>query len=153
MSVDFKDCVIEDLLPHAGDMVMLHEILSSGKDDCTCRVDVDRITYFREQDGRVPSWVGVEIMAQVAAAHEGLRLREEGGKPKPGFLVSTRKYDCHVPWFLPGQQLKVAVVAEFGQRSGMNVLTCTIRDLNEGFPVASASINVYVPEEEIPLSR
>lgn len=136
-----------DWLPHQGDMVMIHQVEALGDKECTCLSYVDRLVYFRDPHGRVPTWVGIEIMAQTAAVQNGIKRGKEGKAPQLGFLVSTRKYNCYVPYFLSHQVLRIHALQTFGNNTGMNVITCLIHSLKTGDLLADASLNVFVPKK------
>lgn len=136
-------------LPHTGDMVMIHQVLDVADKVCCCLTEVDRLVHFRRADGRIPAWAGIEIMAQAAAVHDGIRRHAANLPPQPGFLVSTRSYACHAPFFLPSQHLVTRVEKEFGGDTGMCVLACSIVNQQDANPLVDARINVYAPEEPL----
>ena len=80
---------IRDRVPHSGPMVMLDEVLTHGEQATTCHVAIAARGLFREPDGSVPVWIGVEYMAQCIAVHAGLGQRATGNlEPRPGLLVA-----------------------------------------------------------------
>lgn len=135
-------------LPHTGDMIMIHEVLFKTEHACRCRTDVNRLVHFRRTHGRIPAWAGIEIMAQTSAAQDGILSHERGMAPRIGFLVSTRSYTCHTPYFLPGWQLITDAEREYGSDHGMIILACRIKNLQDGALLAEAKINLYVPENQ-----
>lgn len=138
----------ETLLPHAGEMVWVHAVRHYEADVCETRTELEKLRRLKQPDGRLPAWAGIEIMAQTAAVHAGIRRREEKKPPQPGFLVSTRRYNCHATFFPAGGRLNTRVEREFGSDTGMCVLTCRIEDADRQKVLADARINVYVPPPE-----
>ena len=137
------------LLPHAGDMVLLHAILESGERHCVCRTEVDRLTLFRREDGSVASWMAIELMAQAVAAQA--RLAGGGdGPPRPGFLAGVRRMECHEPSFHPGQRLRIRVERTFGETTGLARFEATLHDEDTGRPLAEASLTLHVPDPVTP---
>lgn len=134
---------VAELLPHSGCMVWLSRILTHTADATTCAVDIEERTMLRGADGHVPSWVGVEYMAQCIAAHGGLLSRARGEPQKRGFLVSVRKAIFHTPYFAIGQTLEVHARHVRGQR-GLLTFDCAIHDGVGGDALAMARVNVYI---------
>lgn len=60
------------LLPHAPPMLLLDRVLAHSADETVCRAAPQDGSPFRDADGRVPAWVGIELMAQCMAVHGGL---------------------------------------------------------------------------------
>jgi predicted hotdog family 3-hydroxylacyl-ACP dehydratase len=92
------------------------------------------------------SWVGVELMAQCAAALAGLEAWRRGCAPRVGFLLGVRRYRCTQPAFLLGQRLRVEAEREFEAGNGVGAARCRI--LAEDQTVLSeAAIAVFQPED------
>ena len=98
---------------------------------------------FADAEG-VPAWIGLEYMAQTIAAYSGLQERLNGGKPKIGFLLGSRKYLCNAERFEIGQKLRLKVYPEILGGNGLNVFNCELQ--GDGVN-ASAMINVFQPED------
>lgn len=132
---------IEELLPHAGKMVLLARVLEFGRDNLTAEAIVRDDGLFG--DGKtVPAWLGIEYMAQTVAALGGMHRRLAGKPINPGFLLGTRRYQCNVAAFAVG-----SVLAVRAQRlildQGLGVYDCGIS--GPGIS-ASAKLNVYQPD-------
>ena len=134
---------VAELVPHAGKMSLLSRIVDFGEGWLQAEVDIRRASMFADEVG-VPSWVGLEYMAQAIAAYAGLQERLEGGTPKIGFLLGSRHYACSSDYFVIGQTLSVKVDLEFLAENGLNVFSCRLqgRDI-----VASANVNVFQPDD------
>lgn len=108
---------IEDIIPHSGDMILIDEIVShNGENLIATRSIRESDPFYRPGTDPVmggtagiPSWVGLEFMAQAVAAWSGLRVRAEGGKPRSGFLVGAKKYRSSAAVFPLGCQLEIEV--------------------------------------------
>lgn len=81
------------LLPHAGPMVLLDEVLSLGVENVRALATVRRDGLFTDvrADG-VPAWLGMEYLAQAIAAWSGFHELARGRVVHPGFLVGTRAF-------------------------------------------------------------
>lgn len=101
---------LTELLPHSGSMLLLQEVVSFDERELTAALTVTESSTFCEQSG-VPSWVGIEYMAQAVAAWSGTQETEKDKGPKVGFLLAVREYSSQVPLFALGQRLEIRVRA------------------------------------------
>ncbi len=88
-------------------------------------------------------WVW-SIVAQAVAAYAGLQERLQGGSPKIGFLLGTRKYKSSTDYFARGQKLSLKVEREMMAENGLSVFNCELK--GDGVE-ASARLNVFQPED------
>ena len=79
------------MIPHAGAMCLLDEVLSWDKDSVRCLSHRYRQADnpLRRADGTLGAACGIEIAAQTMAVH-GRLTAGQGGEPRPGYLVSLR---------------------------------------------------------------
>jgi hypothetical protein len=89
--------------------------------------------------------MGLEIMAQAVGAWAGCQARRQGQEVGLGFLLGTRRYECHVPCFPAGARLSVRVVQSLQDAVGMGVFECELRAGDE--LLAFARLNVYRPAD------
>ncbi|MCD5985381.1 MULTISPECIES: hotdog family protein [Pseudomonas] len=136
------DWPLAELIPHAGDMILIDQVLAFDEDHIHTRLTVRPDGLFNEADGSLPAWVGVELMAQSVAAFAGCQARSKGEAVKLGFLLGSRKFDCNVAHFPVGSELDIHAVRSLQDDSGMGVFECTLTgpDIN-----AFARLNVYCP--------
>ncbi|MGC4010244.1 MAG: hotdog family protein [Pseudomonas sp.] len=138
------DWPIASLLPHAGDMILLDEVLEFGEEDIRTRLTVRPGGLFSEADGSLPAWVGVELMAQSIAAYAGCQARSRGEPVELGFLLGTRQYQCNVASFPAGAQLTLHAIRTLQDDNGMGVFECHL----EGADIkALARLTVFRPPE------
>lgn len=133
---------IADLVPHSGTMSLLTRVKGHGADWLEAEVDVHESTVFVEEQG-VPSWIGLEYMAQAIAAYAGLEQKELGNEPKLGFLLGTRRYAVDKEWFSIGDTLSIKVVCEMVAENGLHVFEATLMSPKV---TASARLNVFQPD-------
>ena len=133
---------ITELLPHRGTAVLLDAVLEDRPGSLRARtlIRADH-PYFVTGEG-VPAWVGIEMMAQAAAAHAGLRARDSQMPPNAGMLLGTRRYEALEPWFREGMELEVSAEQEFGAtgEGGVSACVCTIK--SGGRTLATATLVV-----------
>jgi predicted hotdog family 3-hydroxylacyl-ACP dehydratase len=85
---------IAALVPHAGTMCLLHELLSWDDDHIVCRAISHRSSSnpLRSQHG-LPVSAAIEYAGQAMALHGALLARAHGGSMRPGMLASARSVD------------------------------------------------------------
>ncbi|PVZ15477.1 MULTISPECIES: hotdog family protein [unclassified Pseudomonas] len=133
---------LAELLPHAGDVILLDAVEHFDDDGILAHATVRPGTPFSDEDGSLPAWVGVELMAQAVAAYAGCRARAKAQPVEMGFLLGTRKYECTVERFPAGSALTLRALRSLEDESGMGVFECHLE--GPGFS-AQARLNVYRP--------
>jgi len=134
---------VDDLVPHSGLMSLLDRIVDYGDDWLEAQVDISDSSLFLEELG-VPALVGLEYLAQAIAAFSGVEEQLKGDKPKLGFLLGTRKFECSTDYFKLGQTITLKVQREMKAENGLHVFQCVLS--GEGLS-ATATINVFQPED------
>ncbi|NWJ41189.1 MAG: 3-hydroxylacyl-ACP dehydratase [Geothrix sp.] len=122
---------VTDLILHRGPSVLLARILEVSATRCRASVRLEPGAWYLQADGSAPAWVGLEWMAQAAAAFSGHRHREAGREPRIGFLLGTRTYEALVPSFPVGLELEVEAEVLFLDDSGPGAFTCEVRHKGE----------------------
>ena len=141
---DWKTFAVEELVPHAGAMMLLERVLEFAPETMVAEVIVRADGLF--DDGcTVPAWLGIEYMAQTIAALGGMKRKLAGKAINLGFLLGTRRYDCNVETFAVGTVLTVSV-KRLIQDQGLGVFDCRLT--GEGI-TASAKLNVYQPDAAV----
>ena len=135
---------LAELLPHAGDMILIDAIERFDDEQIFTRLTVKPDGLFKLSDGSLPAWVGVELMAQSVAAFAGCHARQKGNPVELGFLLGTRKFECNVEAFPAGSELTVHGLRSLEDDNGMGVFECHIH--GEGIH-ASARLNVFRPPQ------
>ena len=136
---------IEALLPHKRPMALLHRLLEVDSDMARCEAQMERLDLFHDEQGNVPGWVGIELIAQTAGVLMGHHAREEGGTPRMGYLLGTRRFDISMPVFPAGSRVEV-VVRKVLQHGGMGQYEGEI--FIGGEKIASSVVNTYLPGPE-----
>jgi predicted hotdog family 3-hydroxylacyl-ACP dehydratase len=135
---------LAELLPHAGDMILIDQVLAFDEESIHTQLTVRPGGLFNLPDGSLPAWVGVELMAQSVAAYAGCHARSQGKPVEMGFLLGTRKYQCDVESFAAGSTLAIHALRSLEDESGMGVFECHLA--GPGI-TASARLNVYRPPQ------
>ena len=135
---------LAELLPHAGDMILIDQVLAFDQEQIRTRLTVKPGGLFNRPDGGLPAWVGVELMAQSVAAYAGCRARQNGEAVELGFLLGTRKFECNVEHFPVGTELTIHGLRSLEDDNGMGVFECHLT--GDGIQ-ASARLNVFRPPQ------
>jgi predicted hotdog family 3-hydroxylacyl-ACP dehydratase len=93
----------------------------------------------------MPSWIGLELMAQACAAVAGLSGKKSDQPPRPGVLLGTRSYRASVARFPRGARLVVAARLAEADESGFATYHCAIR--GPAGTLAEATLKVLAPAD------
>ncbi|WP_219703569.1 hypothetical protein [Marinomonas lutimaris] len=138
-----SDYSVTELVPHSGRMSLLTKILDYGDGWLAAEVEIKTDSMFSDEFG-VPSWVGLEYLAQAIGAYAGLQERLHGGAPKLGFLLGTRKYTSTKEYFSIGSILTIKVIKNLQAENGLSAFDCILHSSDDCD--ASARLNVFQPK-------
>jgi len=145
MSIDINSLSLEQVLPHRAPMILLDELAHFADEECTAIVNVSPESPFYDADkAAVPSWVGVEYMAQAVAAYAGVCEVQKGLPIRIGFLLGARKYKP-ARHFALGQTLKIHVQSLYQSDDGLAQFECSIAD--DAGVIVSAKLNTFCPPD------
>ncbi|MCG8667964.1 MAG: 3-hydroxylacyl-ACP dehydratase, partial [Pseudomonadales bacterium] len=105
--VEGQGWTVEELVPHSGAMVLLDKITSCTDSSVRAELTIKENEMFMN-DGKVPSWVAIEYMAQAIGAYAGVHAKLAGEPVVVGLLIGTRKFACSIPYFRPSEKLSIA---------------------------------------------
>lgn len=142
--MDVRDIAIEDVVPHRGAMLFLHRLCYSDAERVVVEADI-RADHVFSSDTGVPSWIGIEYMAQAIAAWAGCRALREGEPIRLGFLLGTRRYQCAQSQFAFGSLLRIEACREMLGHNGLGMFTCRI--FADGEEIARANVSVFEPKD------
>jgi predicted hotdog family 3-hydroxylacyl-ACP dehydratase len=140
---------VAGLVPHAGPMRLIARVLAHDESSTTCEVVVDEQALFRDAEGRIPSYLALEYMAQCVAAHAGLQARAAGESPRVGFLVGSRRLRLHCLDFGAEGRLEVRARHLRG-RPGLGAVSfaCEVNEcaeLGKGRVLAEGNLSIAIP--------
>ncbi len=136
---------IEDILPHRGTMLLLDRVLDFDAETANAEYVPRRDTWYADEQGNMPAWIGVELMAQTIAAHVGLLKRSDGEAQKKGALLGTRRYSSTQPAFAADRPLRIQSKMIYRDTSGLGAYECSIT--NDAVEIARATLKVFEPED------
>jgi predicted hotdog family 3-hydroxylacyl-ACP dehydratase len=136
---------IDAILPHRGTMLLLDGVSACGDETLTAHASVHGDAWYADDNGAMPAWIGIELMAQGVAAHVALLAMRAGGRARPGVLLGTRSYKAHASAFARDAQLIVNVQEVLRSDEGHSAYECTID--HDGTRCADAVIKVFQPND------
>jgi len=131
-------------VPQTGHMCLLERIIAADEDSLVATTVLRGDSLFC-CNGRVGSWVSLECMAQAVSAWAGFQGRAGGLAPRIGFLLGSRRFDCHRPWLPLDRPLRIEVRKELQLEDGVGQFTGRTFDGDE--LLSAAVITVYAPED------
>jgi predicted hotdog family 3-hydroxylacyl-ACP dehydratase len=146
---------IAKVLPHAAPLLLLDELLDHGPEHVSCGVTIRPDSLFCDGANGVPSWVGLEYMAQTASAYSGVEEARQGKRPSVGLLLGTRRYETDVAVFPIGSTLRI--VAKLALRDDNDlaafdcILYCDRGDV--ATPWARGDVKAYRPKDLMAVVR
>ncbi len=138
---------ISQLVPHEKPMLLIDRMVDYDEEWFKSEVEITPESEFLNENKAVPSWVGIEYMAQTIAAYAGRISRENNEPVKIGFLVGSRKYSSTLTEFPIGMRLQVTAERVIQGDNGLSVFQCSIDNANDNEQIATASLNVFQPND------
>lgn len=136
---------VDELVPHRGPMSLLESIDGYGVEWLRASVVVTPSSAFATEGG-VPGWVGIEYMAQAAAAFGGIEQVQRGETPSIGMLIGSRYYRCMLDLIPFGTRLTVTATLALRDEQDFAAYGCVLR-VTGGAPVADCTLKAYRPHD------
>lgn len=136
---------IAAVLPHAGRMLLLDELLDYGPDFTRTAVRIRKDSVLCDALHGVPSWVGLEYMAQTVGTYSGIEDVRRGERPAIGLLLGSRSYSASVPAFAIGAELIITAKLQLRDENSLVVFSCEIEE--KGVCRAVGDVKAYRPAD------
>lgn len=140
-----------EVLPHEGRMLLLDEMLDAGDEHVACGVTIRLDSMFCDGVNGVPSWVGLEYMAQTVSTYSGIDEARAGKRPSIGLLLGSRRYKTEVPFFTLGARLTVEAHLMLRDENDLVAFDCQIRDGDR--VLARGDVKAYRPKDVFAVVR
>ena len=138
---------LSKILPHKKPMILIDKVLEFDVQNLTLKAEViinENPMFYDKSLGGVPSWIGLEYMAQTIAALSGIYESErDGGEPIMGFILGTRKYENNIAFYENEKSYYILAEEQFNNME-LCSFKCTVTD-KIGKVCASAELNVFRP--------
>lgn len=139
-----KTLDLEILLPHRAPMILLSRVVDYSDDAAQAIVEINaQSAFFDAALGGVPTWVGMEYMAQTIGIWAGHQQLSRNKAVQAGFLLGCRSYSCNSAVFLIDCTLQVFIKPVYTDESGLGAFDCEIRSDDI---LATAQIKAFRPE-------
>ncbi len=140
--VDYKTLPIHELIPHSTPMVLIENILDFNQNALVAEINIiENCMFYDMKNCGVPTWVGIEYMAQAIAAFAGIQAKMINEPIKLGFLLGTRRYTIFQPVFLLGKKYEIHVNKLYMDDSGLASFNCYISIIH--LIIVEARLNVF----------
>ena len=134
---------IEELVPHAGAMVLLEELLEWSAGRARARLMIRQDAPF-VRDGTVESAVTIEYMAQAVAVCLGYEALLGGGGVRVGMIIGCKRFEAHADRLHVGDALEVEVKCVQGNEALSHFEGKVLR---EGQLISAALLTLFHAEE------
>ena len=122
-------------------MLLLSSLEAVDRETATSIVNITAESAFFEANQGVPSWIGLEYMAQTVGLIVGHRHQQDGDPPPQGYLLGTRQFRCTTAWYPLGCSLQVHAFEELVDDNGLGAYNCRVE--HEGSVLAQCRLTVY----------
>ncbi|GJM11033.1 MAG: 3-hydroxylacyl-ACP dehydratase [Lysobacteraceae bacterium] len=137
------DTRLSTLIWHRGPMQLMDRVVVADRDSVSCEVTITNESTFLQSPFGVPAWVGIEYMAQTAAALAGVQAQLSDDDAPLGYLLGTRKLECLMAWFQVGDHLIASAREEFVDDNGLGAYACELAC--NGQVVSNCRLSVFRP--------
>ena len=140
-----KTFYLETLLPHRAPMILLSRAVDYSDDFAQAEVLIsEQSAFFDAALGGVPTWVGMEYMAQTIGIWAGHQQLSRNKTVQAGFLLGCRSYTCNSAVFPAGCTLQLSAKPVYTDDTGLGAFDCEIRGDNI---LATAQIKAFRPAQ------
>lgn len=139
---------VTELLPLGDNAILVDEILAETEHGVVAAARISSAhPFFSIEQSGVPSWVGIELMAQTIGLHAGMEARREGRPPRIGYLLGTRRYAPVVPSFSEGVFLEIRAQRLYLDASGLGAYDCSI--VSAGEVLVNSTVTVFQTDGDL----
>jgi predicted hotdog family 3-hydroxylacyl-ACP dehydratase len=135
---------VADLVPHRGSMSLLDSIDEYGEDWLRASLTTRSDSAFADANG-IPGWVGLEYMAQAAAAFGGIEQAQRGEQASIGLLIGSRYYRCMQQLIPFGTRLIVEARLALRDAEDFAAYDCSLSAA--GARIAECTLKAYRPRD------
>lgn len=140
---------LEKVLPHKHPIILIDDIINYNLDEHTVKTVVkiypEKMFFDKSLNG-ISAITGIEFMAQTIGCYSYFKNNMK--RPRIGFLLGTRIFNSNIEFFENGKIYEITAKEVFSDNELVS-FECLI--YNEGEVCAQATINAYMPANEINL--
>ena len=135
---------VEELVPHRGAMSLLESIDEYGEDWLRANLTPTSTSTFADSHG-IPAWVGLEYMAQAAAAFAGIEQAQRGERASVGLLIGSRYYRSMLEIIPFGTRLVVEARLALRDAEDFAAYDCSLSA--QGQRIAECTLKAFRPRD------
>lgn len=132
---------LETLLSHRAPSLYIDGLISADATHCRTYMVVSSTALYADENGHMPGWFGLELMAQCISTYSGHLRRQHGKGLELGYLLGTQHYDCMRSHFPAGTRLEIEANVIFQDGEGLSAFDCVI--LEDDQIVAKCVLKVF----------
>lgn len=143
INTEFVDAT--EIIPHKFSMALIREArkIPGGAEAIAYKED---LSLFTDANGGIPSWLGIELMAQTASAYAGFETQSRNESPKLAFLLGARKYQTYIADFAEFDKFVITTIETFRDENNLAIFDCVIHTQNGNLLLAEAEIKAIEPK-------
>lgn len=137
---------VAPFVPQSGEMVLLDRVTNFGDNFLQAEVTV-RADHLLMQNGVLPTFAGIEMMAQGIAAWAGIQAYKRNEPVRLGYLLGTRKLHIYQAVLPVGTVLEIHIKESIQDAAGFGVFDCRLIDKVTQKTVSEGALNVFSPKD------
>jgi predicted hotdog family 3-hydroxylacyl-ACP dehydratase len=126
-------------------------MLDVDLDYVSCGVTIRPDSMFCDGENGVPSWVGLEYMAQTVSTYSGIDEARAGQPATIGLLLGARRYQTEAAFFPIGARLRVEAHMVLRDDNDLVAFECKI--LEGARVLAHGDVKAYRPKDVFAIVR
>ncbi len=139
------DFSLDRLLPHSSSMLLLDRVAHVDDDQAIAEVTLSAEHLFADEQGRIPTYFGMELMAQTIGVWSGNQKLKQHKPVYLGFLLGSRKFEAKQA-FLPLEQKLTVLVKPVLMDEDLGLFSC---ELYAGDKLlATSEVKAIQPDDE-----
>ncbi len=135
----------DDLLPHAGPMNLLGQLVQHDSDWTVCTFALGEEHVFC-QDGSIPAWFGIECMGQCSHYHYLLNAIDRGEPKINALFLGGRRLSFSVPALEPDVEYRVGA-SQFGSNERYFSSRCYLQRTGTDEKLVEGRLSALMLEE------
>ncbi|WP_417514717.1 hypothetical protein [Minwuia sp.] len=143
MQSEYPD--ISELVPHQGRMCLVSNVRDEQEGQLSVAITIEPDHPFLVPGEGVPTYVGLEMMAQSICAKDGLVQKRKGRAPAIGFLLGCQRYRTYRDWIRLGETVTVHVNSRLDAEE-LGSFECRLQ-AESGDVLATGTLSVYRPRD------
>jgi predicted hotdog family 3-hydroxylacyl-ACP dehydratase len=133
-----------EFIPHRNPLLLVDSLIDIGPDYAVCDARIAQCDFLEPGFG-VPSYIGIEIMAQCVAVYGGALAHLRRERPAPGLLLGTSRFLASVPWLDPDRRYLARCDRLITDNRGLSSFACELTTSDESVATANLALLLQLP--------